>query len=225
MKAEITDSSAEPVAAPERSGGALGASQDGGTSAPAPAAPTKRGPGKPKGLPKSGGRVRGTPNRSTVQTRDRIQELADPIGFLADVMAGTRMVAAGEPGDRKKTWCYPTLAQRVQASETLLRKLLPDLKATEITGADGAPLIEPTRRVELLGTMEAARLILAALREGVEAEAELDEMGAPTIDAEPVLIPSPEDAENAETPPVAPCTQRGGVPLCGVQYGSDAKRT
>ena len=91
--------------------------------------------------------------------------------------------------------------------------------------ADGAPLIEPTRRVELLGTMEAARLILAALREGVEAEAELDEMDAPTIDAEPVLIPSPEDAENAETPPVAPCTQRGGVPLCGVQYGSDAKRT
>ncbi len=116
-------------------------------------------------------------------------------------------------------------AQRVQASETLLRKLLPDLKATEITGADGAPLIGRTRRVELLGTMEAARLILAALREGVEAEAELDEMGAPTIDAEPVLIPSPEDAENAETPPVPPCTQRGGVPLCGVQYGSDAKRT
>ncbi len=169
--------------------------------------------------------MKGTPNRSTVQTRDRIQELADPIAFLADVMAGKRMVAAGEPGDMKKTWVYPTLAQRVQASETLLRKLLPDLKATELTGKDGAPLIEPTRRVELLGTMEAARLILAALREGVEAEAELDEMGAPTIDAEPVLIPSPEDAENAETPLVAPCTHRGGVPLCGVQYGSDAKRT
>ena len=187
----------------------------------------KRGPGRPRGLGRAAGsgRQKGTPNRSTVQTRDRIQELADPIAFLADVMAGKRMVAAGEPGDMKKTWVYPTLAQRVQASETLLRKLLPDLKATELTGKDGAPLIEPTRRVELLGTMEAARLILAALREGVEAEAELDEMGAPTIDAEPVLIPSPEDAENAETPPVAPCTQRDVAPLCGVQYGSDAKRT
>ena len=43
----------------------------------------------------------------------------------------------------KKTWCYPTLAQRVQASETLLRKLLPDLKATELTGKEDTPLIPP----------------------------------------------------------------------------------
>lgn len=95
-----------------------------------------RRPGRPKGLGKvpGSGRKRGTPNRKTVQTRDRIQELADPIAFLADVMAGKRMVAAGEPGDTKKTWCYPTVAQRVQASETLLRKLLPDLRATELTG-------------------------------------------------------------------------------------------
>ena len=100
----------------------------------------KRGPGKPRGLPKSGGRMLGTPNKSTVQTRDRIQELADPIKFLADVMDGKRMAAAGDPGDIKKTWCYPTLAQRVQASETLLRKLLPDLRATELTG-DLQPMI------------------------------------------------------------------------------------
>ena len=158
----------------------------------------KRGPGKPKGLPKSGGRQKGTPNRSTVQTRDRIQELTDPIGFLADVMAGKRMTAAGELGDMKKTWFFPTLTQRIQAGETLLRKLLPDLKSQELTGAGGTPLVEPTRRVELLGTMEAARLILATLREGVEAEAEFDEMDAPTINAEPVLISSPEDAEDAK---------------------------
>ena len=94
----------------------------------------RRKPGRPKGTPKTGGRQKGTPNRSTVQTRDRIQELADPIAFLADVMAGKRLVAAGEPGDMKTTWCWPTLAQRVQAGETLLRKLLPDLKATELTG-------------------------------------------------------------------------------------------
>ncbi len=94
----------------------------------------KRGPGRPKGYPKTGGRQKGTPNRRTVQTRDRIQELADPIAFLADVMAGKRMVAAGETGDAKKTWCYPTVAQRVQAGETMMRKLLPDLKATELTG-------------------------------------------------------------------------------------------
>ena len=96
----------------------------------------KRGPGRPKGLGRvpGSGRKPGTPNRKTVQTRDRIQELGDPIAFLADVMNGKRMVAAGEPGDTKKTWCYPTVAQRVQASETLLRKLLPDLRSIENTG-------------------------------------------------------------------------------------------
>ena len=105
-------------------------------AAPTIEKPLKRGPGRPRGLGKvvGSGRKKGTPNRSTVQTRDRIRELADPIAFLADVMAGKRMVGAGEPGDIKKTWCYPTLAQRVQASETLLRKLLPDLRATEHTG-------------------------------------------------------------------------------------------
>ena len=94
----------------------------------------KRPPGRPRGHPKSGGRKRGTPNRNTVQTRERIQELADPIKFLADVMDGKRMVAAGEPGDATKTWVFPTLTQRITASETLLRKLLPDLRATELTG-------------------------------------------------------------------------------------------
>ena len=94
----------------------------------------KRGPGRPKGCPKTGGRQKGTPNRRTVQTRDRIQELADPIAFLADVMAGKRMVAAGEPGDATKTWVFPTLTQRITASETLLRKLLPDLRSVENTG-------------------------------------------------------------------------------------------
>ena len=44
------DSVRESVTAPERSGGAPGASQNYGTSTPAPGTPqVKRGPGKPKG--------------------------------------------------------------------------------------------------------------------------------------------------------------------------------
>ncbi len=167
--------------------------------------PVKRRPGKPKGYPKSGGRVKGTPNKSTLQTRDRIQQLADPIAFLADVMAGKRMVAAGEPGDKKKTWCYPTLAQRVQASETLLRKLLPDLKATELTGKDGAPLIEPTRRDELYSTMELARRTAYLLAAGDAANQELAALDVPRIDAEPQLVPEPEPKTATEKPePAAP---------------------
>ncbi len=168
------------------------------------APPVKRKPGKPRGLPKSGGRVKGTPNRSTVQTRDRIQELADPIAFLADVMAGKRMVAAGEPGDMKKTWCYPTLAQRVQASETLLRKLLPDLKATELTGKDGAPLIEPSRRDELYSSMELARRTAYLLAAGDAANRNLAGLDTPKIGTEPQPIPEPETATKEPEPPVVP---------------------
>ena len=114
----------------------------------------KRPPGRPKGLGKvpGSGRQKGTPNCKTVQTRDRIQELADPIAFLADVMEGKRMAAAGEPGDKKKTWCYPTIAQRVQAGETLLRKLLPDLKATELTGNIQPVLTEVRHTIVRPGT-------------------------------------------------------------------------
>ncbi len=145
----------------------------------------KSRPGRPKELGKvpGSGRAKGTPNRSTVQTRDRIQELADPIQFLADVMAGKRMVAAGEPGDMKKTWCYPTLAQRVQAGETLLRKMLPDLKATELTGKDGAPLIEPpTRRGELYSTIDLARRMAFVLAAGDAANQELAVLDAPRLE-------------------------------------------
>ncbi len=96
----------------------------------------KPAPGRPKGLGRvpGSGRKKGTPNRSTAQTRERILELADPIAFMADVMKGKRMVAAGEPGDSTKTWCYPTLEQRHRAGEVLMKRLMPELKAQEITG-------------------------------------------------------------------------------------------
>ena len=166
----------------------------------------KRGPGRPKGFGKApgSGRQKGTPNRSTVQTRDRIQELADPIAFLADVMAGKRMVAAGEPGDMKKTWCYPTLSQRVQAGETLLRKLLPDLKATELTGKDGAPLIERTRHDELYSTLELARRTAYLLAAGDAANQELAPLDVSRIDTDPQLVPEPETATKEPEPAVVP---------------------
>ncbi len=73
---------------------------------------------------------------------------------------------------------------------------MPDLKATELTGPDGAPLVEPpTRRDELLGSMETALCILAAVREGQEAEKELNALDAPEIEIDPGtrsrLVPEP----------------------------------
>ncbi len=125
--------------------------------------------GRPKGHPKTGGRAKGTPNKSTVATRDRIMELGDPIEFLSDVMAGKRMTAAQTDDKRgRKTWVYPTLPQRQAAAETLLRKILPDLKATELTGADGEALIPaPFGSSQLPEKVEVARRIAFALAQGV----------------------------------------------------------
>jgi hypothetical protein len=191
MKAEITDSSAVP--APEK-------------------APAKRGPGKPKGHPKSGGRKKGTPNHTTAQTRDRIQQLADPIDFLADVMNGRRMVAAAEHGAMAKTWVFPTLAQRIQAGETLLRKLLPDLRSQELTGKDGEPLIKPSRRDELYSSLELARRTAYVLAAGDAANQELAVLDAPRISTESQPVPEPETATKAHEPRVLP-TEPPPAPL------------
>ena len=74
------------------------------------------------GHPKWGGRRAGTPNKVNLETRNRIQSEADPIGFLIKVVNGRKM--KGE---------YPTLTQRVRAAEKLLSKVVPDLKAVELS--------------------------------------------------------------------------------------------
>ena len=63
------------------------------------------------------------------------------------------------------------LAESVSAAETLLRKISPDLRATELTGKDGTPLTEPIRYGELYSTMETARRIAFVLASGAEASA------------------------------------------------------
>ena len=93
-----------------------------------------RKPGRPKGYPKSGGRAKGTPNKDRAATIERIMREADPLGFLCKVANGDRMSAATEVGASTKSWWVPTGDQRITAAQTLLRKTLPDLKATELTG-------------------------------------------------------------------------------------------
>ena len=96
----------------------------------------KRGPGRPKGLGKvpGSGRKPGTPNRDRAATIEKIMREADPLLFLCKVARGDRMSAAAEPGVRKKTWWIPTGDQRISAAQTLARKVLPDMKATEHSG-------------------------------------------------------------------------------------------
>jgi len=103
---------------------------------------SKRGPGRPKGLGRvpGSGRAKGTPNRDRTATIERIQKEADPILFLCKVCRGDRMEAAPEPGAKKRTHWFPTADQRITAAQTLARKIMPDQKAVESTGANGGPV-------------------------------------------------------------------------------------
>ena len=104
------------------------------------ATPKKRGPGRPRGYPRSGGRAKGTPNRKNQVTRDFVIREGAPLAFLCSVVRGKRFTAADEPGGKKRIHVFPSLDQRIRAAEVLSRKVLPDLKATELTGKDGGPI-------------------------------------------------------------------------------------
>ena len=103
----------------------------------------KRGPGRPKGRGRvfGSGRRKGTPNRNTVQTRVFIQKQADPIAFLCQICRGLQIEAALKPGDATRAKLYPTLEQRLHAAQALARKVLPDMKAVEVSTDDRGLLI------------------------------------------------------------------------------------
>ncbi len=101
---------------------------------------TKRKPGRPKGLPRTGGRAKGTPNRTNQITRDYIIKEGAPVAFLCSVVKGKRFTSAKEPGAAERTHVYPSLDQRLRAAEILARKVTPDLKSQELTGKDGGPV-------------------------------------------------------------------------------------
>lgn len=102
--------------------------------------PEKRGPGRPKGLGRvpGSGRKKGTCNKDRAATVEKIMREADPILFLCKVCRGDRMAAAPELGAKKREHWYPTGDQRIQAGMALARKVMPDMRATELTAPPDA---------------------------------------------------------------------------------------
>lgn len=144
----------------------------------------KRGPGRPKGLGKvpGSGRQKGTCNKDRAATVEKIMREADPILFLCKVCRGDRMAAALEPGAKKSKHWYPTGDQRIQAGMALARKVMPDMKATELSSKDGTVVVTRIERV----IVDPVRVEGGAVVEHEDAE---DRPPPPASHARPALVP------------------------------------
>ena len=81
-----------------------------------------------------GGRKKGTPNKITATTRERIEKDADPIGFLVNIVNGEPIEVANPADSSQTVTIYPNYEQRQDAAKTLAKKVLPDMKAVEHSG-------------------------------------------------------------------------------------------
>ena len=101
----------------------------------------KRKPGRPKGYPRSGGRAKGTANKSSQLGRDFIIKKGAPIELLCKVAKGEKIQAAADSATAAmRNGVYPTIDQRLTAARILAAKVVPDQKAIEIGGPMGEPL-------------------------------------------------------------------------------------
>jgi len=117
--------------------------------------PAKRKRGRPKGLPKTGGR----PARPTTPAELRayiIREL-DKIEPLLDIAHGKQIRLSSTTG--KSFLGYPSVADRLRAFELLMRKVLPDLAQTQLTGEDGGAV-----QIEDASTRDIARALMDLFR-------------------------------------------------------------
>lgn len=86
----------------------------------------KPGPGRPTGIPKTGGRQKGTPNKLTAVGRERFGDFIN--GHFAKFIGWVQDVAEKDPG---------------KAADLYLRACefaIPKLARTEVTGQDGEPV-------------------------------------------------------------------------------------
>lgn len=85
---------------------------------------------RPKGLPKTGGRVAGVPNKITADVKELARMYgADAVQVLAEIMRGPDQ---------------PPQARVAAAKELLDRGYGKAMQPSELTGRDGAPLQAPT---------------------------------------------------------------------------------
>ncbi|MEM6410692.1 MAG: hypothetical protein AAF683_04100 [Pseudomonadota bacterium] len=139
----------------------------------------KPGPGRPKGHPKTGGRKAGTPSLWTPEFREYLAKKARPFELLADICSGRQI---DDGGVKRK----PNLAERMRAAETLGRKLLPDLAASQVSAVVSDQREGLYKTSVLPPEIERARAVAFLLAQAVDKDPTL---GMPLVDPLP-----PQDA-------------------------------
>jgi hypothetical protein len=143
--------------------------------------PEGRLPGSPR--PAGAGRKKGVPNSVTAELREKITA-AKPIEFLIKVCEGQRIRVGPQAGPIAGQFVYPSVEQRLRAAELLVKKILPDLTSSEITGANGAPLVPPAQPV----SVEQLALTAITILERHKARTEAVEIEAVPESAEALLL-------------------------------------
>ena len=106
----------------------------------------RRGPGRPKGYAKTGGRRKGVPNKDRAATLEAIRTYSDPVGFLEKVCRGLLVECRDAEGDQKSSiLTRPSMEQRITAATILAKKVLPDVKAVELEVTDNTVTIRVTK--------------------------------------------------------------------------------
>jgi hypothetical protein len=164
------------------------------------AGPSKRGPGRPKGLGKvpGSGRKSSATNWSAPETRAKLLPKA---AMLCDA------VLSGKPVKNGKVWNYPTVAEQLRAAEMVLARTLPTLQAQEITGKDGKDLHPVPEAVD---NRDLARAILSVLR---EAQTEGPPDTPASLPAKPPPAPVEQETIIGEFHDPALAVKFGAIPL------------
>ena len=136
------------------------------------APPPKRCRGRPPGLPKTGGRQKGSPRSyGAPEVRQELLSRSNAIEVLADICAGKKPYCGSGTLGNKPSWQYPSMKDCLRALEIVLSKVVPDLQATELSGAGGEALFPTSEPLNLSRTVSAIFSVLreAGLRNAVAA--------------------------------------------------------
>lgn len=122
----------------------------------------KRKRGRPKGLPKTGGRQKAVVNWNSEAVRERLLPVTTK--KIQAIINGDKLLTAGPTG--KNQWRRPTVDQQLKAAELAYRKCLADLQSTTLQGPGATPLIPREEH----SPRDLARAVLGILH-----KAEIDE--------------------------------------------------